>query len=96
MTFWNPDLTAASPVLRRFMSLLDPVDDAGLERMAGEAALLTRRHFGKAVRMFAPVYLSNECINSCTYCGFSRENAIVRVTLEVDQVVAEPTCVGTR
>ncbi len=71
------------------MSLLEPMDDAALERMAGEAALLTRRYFGKTVRMFAPVYLSNECINSCTYCGFSRENAIVRVTLEVDQVVAE-------
>ena len=39
--------------------------------------------------MFAPLYLSNECINSCTYCGFSRENAIVRVTLEAAQVAAE-------
>ena len=69
--------------------MLEPMDDATLERMAREAALLTRRNFGKAVRMFAPVYLSNECINSCTYCGFSRENAILRVALEVEQVVAE-------
>lgn len=86
---WNPDLSSSSPLLRRFRSLLEPVDDAGLERMAREATLLTRRHFGKAVRMFAPVYLSNECINSCTYCGFSRENAIVRVTLEVAQMLEE-------
>lgn len=89
MTFWNPVSSAASPVLRRFVSLLEPVDDGGLERMAWEASRVTRRHFGKGVRMFAPVYLSNECINSCTYCGFSRENAIVRVTLEVAQAVAE-------
>lgn len=89
MTFWNPVSSAVSPVLRRFASLLEPVEDAGLERMAREAALVTRRNFGRAVRMFAPVYLSNECINSCTYCGFSRENAILRVTLEVEQVVAE-------
>ena len=41
------------------------------------------------MRLFAPLYLSNECINSCSYCGFSRENAIQRVTLEVDQVERE-------
>ena len=71
------------------MQLLEPASDSRLESMAREAAVLTRRDFGKAVRMFAPLYLSNECINSCTYCGFSRENAILRVTLEVAQVVAE-------
>jgi 2-iminoacetate synthase len=57
--------------------------------MAVRARALTRRHFGKTVRLFAPLYLSNECINSCAYCGFSRENAILRVTLEAEQVRAE-------
>jgi 2-iminoacetate synthase len=65
------------------------MDGAGLEKLALEATLQTRRNFGRAIRMFAPLYLSNECINSCTYCGFSRENAIVRVTLEAAQVAAE-------
>ena len=41
------------------------------------------------MRMFAPLYLSNECINNCRYCGFSRDNPILRVTLTVEQVVAE-------
>jgi 2-iminoacetate synthase len=41
------------------------------------------------MRLFAPVYLSNECINNCRYCGFSRDNPILRVTLELDQVIAE-------
>ena len=51
---------------------------------------MTRRHFGKTMRLFAPLYLSNECVNSCAYCGFSRENdAILRVTLEIEQVAAE-------
>jgi 2-iminoacetate synthase len=36
--------------------------------------------------MFAPVYLSNECINNCAYCGFSRDNPILRVTLSVEEV----------
>lgn len=41
------------------------------------------------MRLFAPLYLSNECINSCAYCGFSRENAILRVTLEIEEMLAE-------
>lgn len=57
--------------------------------MAQEARTLTRRYFGRTMRMFAPLYLSNECINNCKYCGFSRDNPILRVTLTVEQVVAE-------
>ena len=41
------------------------------------------------MRLFAPLYLSNECINNCRYCGFSRDNPILRVTLTVDEVAAE-------
>ena len=86
------DFTAPAfhtPLLRRFAALLEPCDDEVLERLARESAALTRRHFGKTIRLFAPLYLSNECINSCVYCGFSRENAILRVTLEIDSVVKE-------
>jgi 2-iminoacetate synthase len=41
------------------------------------------------MRLFAPLYLSNECINNCLYCGFSRDNPILRVTLSPEEVVAE-------
>src|SRR5476651_2342890 len=78
-----------SAVLRKFAALLEPKTDAELEAMARESALITRRNFGKVIRLFAPLYLSNECINSCAYCGFSRDNAILRVTLEIQSVVAE-------
>ncbi len=79
-----------SALLRRFETLLGPVDGAGLESMAQEAALLTRQNFGRTMRLFAPLYLSNECVNNCAYCGFSRDNnAILRVTLKVEQVVKE-------
>jgi len=60
-----------------------------LEAMAQEAAAQTRQYFGRTMRLFAPLYLSNECVNNCAYCGFSRDNPIFRVTLNVDQVVAE-------
>jgi 2-iminoacetate synthase len=89
MSFWNPATATASSALRRFASLLSPLNAKDLETLACEAALQTRRNFGRAIRMFAPLYLSNECINSCTYCGFSRENAIARVTLAAEQVAVE-------
>ena len=41
------------------------------------------------MRLFAPLYLSSECINKCKYCGFSRDNPILRVTLSIDEVEAE-------
>ena len=67
--------------------------------MAQTSRALTLQNFGRTMRLFAPLYLSNECINNCQYCGFSRDNPILRVTLEVDEVVAEArylTCQGFR
>jgi 2-iminoacetate synthase len=78
-----------SSLLRRFESLLAPKNDAQFEAMAQEARGLTRQNFGRTMRMFAPLYLSNECINNCRYCGFSRDNPILRVTLTVEQILAE-------
>ena len=78
-----------SPLMRRFERMLEPATDADLESMAQQAHHATLAHFGKTIRMFAPIYLSNECINSCQYCGFSRENAILRVTLEVEEMRKE-------
>jgi len=82
-------LTAKSPLLQRFERLIQPVDDTRLGTMARESAAITRRYFGPTMRLFAPLYLSNECINSCAYCGFSRENSILRVTLEIEEVARE-------
>ena len=80
---------AQSPLLQRFAALIAPNDGAQFERMAQEARTLTRRNFGRTMRMFAPLYLSNECVNNCRYCGFSRDNPILRVTLTVEEVLAE-------
>src|SRR5205085_66962 len=78
-----------SPLLRRFDALISPKPDAELETLAQEAHALTLKNFGRTMRLFAPLYLSNECINNCRYCGFSRDNPILRVTLNLEQVVAE-------
>ena len=70
-----------SPLMERFWSLLEVKTPSQLEAMAREARGITRRNFGRTMRMFAPLYVSNECVNNCSYCGFSRDNAsIMRVT----------------
>jgi 2-iminoacetate synthase len=75
--------------LADFSALISPAATPFLETMARESHTLTVKHFGKAMRLFAPVYLSNECVNNCKYCGFSRDNPILRTTLTVEQVMAE-------
>ena len=78
-----------SPVVRQFQRLISPRPDAEFEVLAREARTLTVQNFGRTMRLFAPLYLSNECINNCRYCGFSRDNPILRVTLSVEQVISE-------
>jgi 2-iminoacetate synthase len=78
-----------SPLVRRFEQLICPKSDQEFEAMAQMSRALTLQNFGRTMRLFAPLYLSNECINNCRYCGFSRDNPILRVTLSVEEVVAE-------
>jgi 2-iminoacetate synthase len=75
--------------LQQFQQLIAPKSNDELEKMAQLSRDLTLQNFGRTMRLFAPLYLSNECINNCRYCGFSRDNPILRVTLSVDEVVAE-------
>src|SRR5438093_4760959 len=78
-----------SELIERFKHLIASKSDQELEAMAQSSRALTLQNFGRTMRLFAPLYLSNECINNCQYCGFSRDNPILRVTLSVDEVVAE-------
>src|SRR3989442_2839116 len=75
--------------LADFAHLISPVASDWLEALCCRSHALTQQGFGKVIRLFAPLYLSNECINNCKYCGFSRDNAILRVTLSVPEVLRE-------
>ncbi len=75
--------------LEDFGALISPAAGAELETLCRRSQSLTQQRFGRVIRLFAPLYLSNECINNCSYCGFSRDNAILRVTLSVEEVVRE-------
>ena len=77
--------------LEEFAILLSPAASGRLEEMARLSQRISQRFFGKTIRLFAPIYLSNECVNICRYCGFSRNNPIPRITIPVEQVVEETT-----
>ena len=82
-------ITGGAATLSDFATLLSPAAGELLEPLCARSQALTRQRFGKVIRLFAPLYLSNECVNNCAYCGFSRDNAIFRVTLSVEEVRRE-------
>lgn len=75
--------------LEDFKALISPAAAAYLEEMAILSHQLTQKRFGKVMQMFVPMYLSNECQNICTYCGFSVDNKVKRVTLTDQQILDE-------
>ncbi len=75
--------------LADFAALISPAAGELLETMSQKSHALTQQRFGKTIRLFAPLYLSNECVNNCSYCGFSRDNPILRVTLSIEEVLRE-------
>lgn len=89
LTAARASLGQSQPSLTDFAHSISPAAGELLEAMGRRSQALTRQRFGKVIRLFAPLYLSNECINNCRYCGFSRDNAILRLTLSVEEVLRE-------
>ncbi|AIG29349.1 thiamine biosynthesis protein ThiH [Flavobacterium psychrophilum] len=75
--------------LNDFLVLISPAAQPYLEQMAQLSSELTQKRFGKTIQMYAPLYLSNECQNICTYCGFSLNNKIKRKTLTESEITLE-------
>jgi len=72
--------------------LLNLLSDAArpyIEQMAQQANKLTIQYFGKVITLYAPLYISDYCNNSCTYCGFSTKNKFKRKKLSIAQIEAE-------
>lgn len=72
-----------------FLALISPAATTELEEMARLTQQVTQRRFGKTIQLYAPLYLSNECQNICTYCGFSMDNKIKRKTLSNSELLLE-------
>lgn len=75
--------------LEDFKALISPAAKPYLEQMAQMSSHTTKKRFGNIIQMYAPMYLSNECQNICTYCGFSMTNKIPRRTLTDDEILKE-------
>jgi 2-iminoacetate synthase len=70
-------------------ALLSPAAAERLEDLALASRRLTVARFGRTMHMYAPLYLSNECLTTCVYCGFARELPIARKTLSPEEIVRE-------
>jgi 2-iminoacetate synthase len=75
--------------LEDFKALISPAAAKYLEPMAQLSQKLTQKRFGKTMHMYIPLYLSNECANICTYCGFSLGNKLRRRTLTEREIMRE-------
>ncbi len=69
-------------------------DRSLLEDLAYAAHEVTLRYFGRAVSLYAPLYISNYCRNRCVYCGFQAHMKIARKKLTVDEIERECTALA--
>lgn len=72
-----------------FMALVAPAAAPYLPEMGRISRQLTQQRFGKTIQLYIPLYLSNECQNICTYCGFSFDNPLRRKTLGGAEILRE-------
>jgi 2-iminoacetate synthase len=71
-------------------ALLRVEDPETWARMRATGAEVKRRVYDNRIVTFAPLYLSNHCVNDCSYCGLRRSNtAMARRTLSLDEVKKE-------
>ena len=72
-----------------FTALISQAATPFLDDMIQRSQQITQERFGKNMNLFIPMYLSNECQNICTYCGFSFTNKIPRKTLSDEEILKE-------
>lgn len=70
--------------------LLSVEDDEMISTMKDAAFNVKEKVFGKRIVLFAPLYLSNECVNSCLYCAFQSGNKHEkRKTLSLEEALEQ-------
>lgn len=66
------------------------VDDSELsEKLFRAAKNIKREIYGERLVLFAPLYISNFCVNDCAYCGFRRTNKTTRKKLTLQEVAQQ-------
>ncbi len=82
-------LSKKSYTVKDLPALISPAASGYIEEMAQHSKKNTLLRFGRIVKLYAPLYISNECINRCAYCGFNADNKLERKTLEKQEVLKE-------
>jgi 2-iminoacetate synthase len=71
-------------------SLLAADGAEAVERIFSTARRLKREVYGNRIVLFAPLYVGNDCVNDCAYCGFRASNREVdRRTLDESELTAQ-------
>ena len=69
--------------------LLNAHDKDQIERISRIAGELKDEIYGNRVVIFAPLYISNFCVNNCKYCGYRRDNKFPRKKLTQEQIAEQ-------
>ena len=70
--------------------LLACEDENVLKRIYSLAEKIKEAFYGNRIVLFAPLYLSNYCVNGCVYCPYHKKNGhIPRVKLSQEEIAAE-------
>jgi len=76
--------------LEEAASLLNITDPEILEELYHTAKSVKEKIYGNRLVLFAPLYLSNQCVNNCLYCAFRKDNVeLKRKTLSIDEIREE-------
>ena len=75
-----------NPTERELALMLSPTAGEFLELMAQRAQTITRRHFGRTINLYTPLYLSNFCNGGCLYCGIAADRRAKRMVLDKEHL----------
>lgn len=104
----EPNLSTIDSILAKasFLNGLSLEDAAALlsvenlnvmEKIFRKAGEIKEKVFGRRIVIFAPLYLSNYCVNNCLYCGFRKDNkSAVRKALTIDEVIQEANALAAK
>ncbi len=71
------------------LTLLSPAAEKFMPEMRQAATICRRQYYGKTVTVYAPLYISNTCINGCKYCDFNAMHKAERKVLTLDEMRQE-------
>ncbi|WP_295102930.1 [FeFe] hydrogenase H-cluster radical SAM maturase HydG [uncultured Candidatus Kuenenia sp.] len=72
--------------------LINVIDLELTEEIFDAARYIKNAVYGSRLVFFAPLYISNYCVNDCLYCGFRAGNPAMRKKLTMDEVREQTGC----